>query len=70
MGFWEALTLVFMNWKYVTRFLEIAVDATEKGYNAYDLNKSLKRLERGFRDVKTVEDAADAAASINDTFRK
>ena len=70
MGFWATLTLVFKNWKYVTRFLEIAVSAVENGYNTYDLNKGLKRLERGFRDVKTVQDAADAAASINDSFRK
>lgn len=70
MTFWTALSLVLKNWKYVVRFIEISKDAAEKGYRQYDLNKGLNRLERGFREVKTVEDTASGARSINDAFRK
>lgn len=69
-SFWTTLVLIFKNWKYVVQFIDIVEKAAVNGYNAYDLNRSLKRLEQGFKDAKSVKDSADSARSINDAFRK
>jgi hypothetical protein len=70
MNIWATLSLILKNWKYVVQFVEIIDKGIRNGYNAYELNKSLNRLERGFREVKTVQDAASSARDINDSFRK
>jgi hypothetical protein len=70
MEIWATLSLILKNWKYVVQFVQIIERSVVKGYNAYDLQKSLNRLERGFRDVKTVQDTASSASDINDSFRK
>jgi hypothetical protein len=67
---WATFMLVLKNWKYVVQFVEILEKAIINGYNAYDLNKSLHRLNEGFKHAKSVEDSANAARSINDAFRK
>lgn len=70
MSFWTAISLIFKNWKYVVQFLEIIERSIANGYSAYELNKGLNRLERGFREAKTVQDSASSARDINDSFRK
>jgi len=67
---WATFLLVLNNWKYVFQFAEILERAIINGYSAYDLNKSLHRLNEGFKHAKSVEDSADSARSINDSFRK
>jgi hypothetical protein len=66
MGFWEAVTLIIKNWELVTSFLSLL----KKGVNEADLRIGLNRIEKGFQDAKTIKEAAAAAASINDAFRK
>lgn len=70
MNIWATLSLILKNWKYVVQFVEIIDKGIRNGYSAYELNKSLNRLERGFREVKTVQDTASSASDINDSFRK
>ena len=69
-SFIAIVVLIMKNWKYVVEFVSILDRNLEKGVNEADLRRGLARLEKGFRDVKTIEEAADAAASINDSFRK
>lgn len=70
MDIWTTLTLILKNWKYVVQFVQIIDSAIQKGYNELQLKKSLNRLERGFREAKTVQDSASSARDINDSFRK
>lgn len=70
MQIWATLSLIVKNWKYVVQFIKIIEKGITNGYSHYDLTKSLNRLERGFREVKTVQDAASSARDINDSFRK
>jgi hypothetical protein len=66
MGFWEAVALIIKNWNLVMGFLYLI----KKGVNEADLMNGLNRIEKGFEDAKTIKDAANAARSINDAFRK
>jgi hypothetical protein len=70
MGIWESIVLIIKFWPHVIRFLEIIQKGIEKGVNEADLSKGLERLEKGFIDAKTIKETADAAGSINDSFRK
>ena len=69
MSIWATIILILKNFKYVAQFVEIMEKAVINGYNTYDLNKSLYKLNEGFKHAKTVQDSANAASSINDSFR-
>lgn len=69
-AFFSTTLLILKNWKYVVQFLEILERNIQNGLNEADLQRGLKRLDKGFADVTTIEETADAARDINDSFRK
>jgi hypothetical protein len=69
MSLLSIITLVLKNWPYVVRFTEIIERNIKDGLNQKDLEKGLDRLEKGFKDVKTIKETADSARAINDAFR-
>lgn len=68
MQFLSILLLILQNWKYVAQFAQIVDTNVKKGMKEKDLELGLKRLEKGFADVTTIKETADAAAAINDSF--
>lgn len=67
---WATFLLVLKNWKYVVQFVEILDQAIQRGVAERDLNIGLARLNKGFENATTIKDSANAARSINDSFRK
>lgn len=70
MSLFSVFLLVLKNWPYVVRFVEIIEKNLKEGIEAKDLEVGLERLEKGFENVKTIKETANAARSINDSFRK
>jgi hypothetical protein len=66
----STIALIIKNWKYVIQFIEILERNISKGVNEQELRKGLARLEKGFENVRTIEETANSARDINDSFRK
>ena len=70
MQIWATILLILKNWKYVVQFLAILERAIINGANTIELNRGLKKLDKGFEKDENKKDVADSARSINDSFRQ
>jgi hypothetical protein len=64
------LLLILKHFKYVVQLVKMIEKYTSAGIKERDLERGLHRLEKGFADVTTIQETADAAADINDSFRR
>lgn len=70
MSTFKIALLVLKNMKYFVWGFKTLLAAIDKGTNEKDLERGLARLEKGFANVTTIEETAQAARDINDTFRR
>jgi len=70
MNFGSIIMLILQNFKYVVQFVQVIDKRVKLGITEKDIRLGIERLDKGFANVQTVKETAQAAKDINDSFRK
>jgi hypothetical protein len=65
LGFWQTIKLILKHWPQVVAFVKIADKAVDKAI----LNSALNQLRESFDEDNTIEEVAESAGNLDDSFR-